>query len=567
VVFRFDPSWGFRSAAETFYKLYPEHFVRRLPPQDEGIWVAFDSLSPIANISDFSIKIHEIGFNAPMINYDNTIGAKSLRYVLEPLLNWMPINTAGVNDTDYASVLNWVNQRWSGTSDFSASITLSSGTWDEQGKYIYTTGVRSWCNGTQGCACFQVSPLPELDPSPYAYSKASYYWNDAARNVYFSSGLDGEFLDSFTSVFGLDFRRSNHRASVFPVTFATKSAKTTLPLVFQAITLGRDITNFVRNNVSKIVLANGGFDSVWGTDIVDLGGSENKWFNPGTTWNPPSAARLTGRRLLAFQRPYCQLIVRPFPELSFLSFDPRANADIHFQNEDFSLYTPYYMEQYFGIAMLYGIYPSFFSPTAGPNTFWSQPNLYNPARPLFRKYIPLIKRANSYGWQPVTYAVASSASVLMERFGENAPNLAFTIRNTASSIAAVPIQIDARAIIGAPGTLVGTAAFAFLNGYASPVSGALSISSDKLSANLTVTIPALTTELFAISYTGPVGPPSQTPQPPSGGSNTPSGSNSPTASTSAPVASGSPSSNINSSSLRFAASCAFFGFTAVLIVL
>ena len=44
-----------RAAASMYYSIFSQSFVRRVPPSKEGIWVAFDRVSPIVNVTDFGI--------------------------------------------------------------------------------------------------------------------------------------------------------------------------------------------------------------------------------------------------------------------------------------------------------------------------------------------------------------------------------------------------------------------------------------------------------------------------------------------------------------------------------
>ena len=68
-----------------------------------------------------------------------------------------------------------------------------------------------------------------------------------------------------------------------------------------------------------------------------------------------------------------------------------------------------------------GLYPSMFSANSFSGRYWETPVLYERDRPLFKRYIPLIRRLNTAGWQPITYATSSDASVYVERYGSG-PN-------------------------------------------------------------------------------------------------------------------------------------------------
>jgi len=69
--------------------------------------------------------------------------------------------------------------------------------------------------------------------------------------------------------------------------------------------------------------------------------------------------------------------------------------------------------------LAYGMFPGFFSADASTRTYFSQPDLYNRDRPLFKKYVPLCKLVAEAGWQPITRATSSEPKVYVERFGEH----------------------------------------------------------------------------------------------------------------------------------------------------
>ena len=69
--------------------------------------------------------------------------------------------------------------------------------------------------------------------------------------------------------------------------------------------------------------------------------------------------------------------------------------------------------------LFYGMYPGFFSADASSKHYFRNPDLYNRDRPLFRKYVPLCKRAGEAGWQPITLARSDNTALWLERFGAN----------------------------------------------------------------------------------------------------------------------------------------------------
>jgi hypothetical protein len=150
-------------------------------------------------------------------------------------------------------------------------------------------------------------------------------------------------------------------------------------------------------------------------------GTETDWLYTGT-FEPPPDWNLSYARTLACERPYCTLMNTNFDNLTY---------DL--------------VERYFQVSLFYGIYPSMFSHNAATETYWDTPALYTRDRPLFIRYIPLIRRLNKGGWKPVTHAVTTNPDVYIERFGEW-PFLYFTLRNTLDVPASVDVAIDAQVL-------------------------------------------------------------------------------------------------------------------------
>jgi hypothetical protein len=102
------------------------------------------------------------------------------------------------------------------------------------------------------------------------------------------------------------------------------------------------------------------------------------------------------------------------------------------------------------VALFYGIYPSMFGHNASSDRYWDDPALYERDRPLFQRYIPMIRLLNTGGWRPVTHARSGDSRVLLERFGQW-PDLRFTARNVDDGAAAsTTVVFDADAL-GLPG--------------------------------------------------------------------------------------------------------------------
>ncbi len=459
ILYRTDSQWGFRSAAKGYYDRFPEFFQRSLPPEQEGIWVAFSDLSPIPNIQDFGIAFHELG-NLNQVAFDDSVGILSFRYIAEPWSMWWLINDPNVDPFNYDQVVAYVQNKHQTGSPWErrmAEATLSSGMFDENNRYRYIPyspqNSPPWCRGVAGCAAFIVNPDPDITDPQYPLNKANLHWNDSARNAYRTyPGLDGEYVDSYLGYnIRMDFRVSHYSATDIPLTFRTQDWRLGLPEVFATTEFSRWLSDDVHNNLRKWTMANAmltgwsGF-MPWGVELFDFMGIEVDWQPDGTAFlRPDSDAVMNYRRTLAYQKPYGLLM------------------NTNFDNLTYAL-----VERYFQICLFYGIYPSMFSHNAAEDRYWDNPGLYERDRPLFRKYIPLIKRINRAGWEPIPYARADNPSVWVERFGSrssSASGIFFTVRNSTTTPIGAALTLESQPLRLNPATVTLTE---LLSGQALP---------------------------------------------------------------------------------------------------
>jgi hypothetical protein len=91
---------------------------------------------------------------------------------------------------------------------------------------------------------------------------------------------------------------------------------------------------------------------------------------------------------------------------------------------------------------------------------------------LLARFMPLYRRLDLAGWEPVTHARLDHESVWLERFGRHAPDLYFTVYNPDDKAVQVRLSVDRRAL-GLPSS----------SGLVELVKG------DKLPADATVALP------------------------------------------------------------------------------
>jgi len=410
-------AWGFRAAALRFYRLNTPNFDRRSVA--EGIWMPFTKPESVQNPSDFGFAYHE-GDNS--VATDDKAGILSFRYT-EPMSWWMPMPPD--MPRTYEAAIGLAKQLAESNDPKKkemremARALFNSGTQDSSGKFNLEFRNEPWANG----AVFLLNPNPELPSGPARPTRASAaytvadaiqrYGPDAARS---NGALDGEYLDSLEGWSDvLDYRPASLQASPYPIPFETDTRAPVVPQWYSTHTFTRFLRDDLHNR-GKLLMANSvpvRF-SIF-APLLDIMGIEVNWLDGNGRWRPESDETLSMRRTLSFRKPYLLL-----------------------QNTNFNRFSSPIVEKYFQRCLFYGIYPSMFSADAATNPYWESPSLYNRDRPLFKKYIPIIKHLSAAGWEPITWAASDNPKVYVERYG---PRM-FTVLNDSRSAQNSAITID-----------------------------------------------------------------------------------------------------------------------------
>jgi hypothetical protein len=408
--FGVDPRWGFRSAAQQYYDLFPDFYRRRATA--EGIWIPFTDPAKVERVQDFGIAYHE-GDNS--VESDDHLGILSFRYT-EPMTYWMPMpesvprtyDAALAMIQEHANGSNKEERQW-------AEAVLSSGSRDTKGRFNVEFRNTPWANG----AVFALNPNPHLRSVNNLTTKAKLNYPpgyaDKAYGPQAAGKLDGEYLDSIEGWANvLDYRPESIRDARYPPTFDSDTRRPVIPTWFSVY----EETEFMRNDLhrrGKLLMANATPWSIYAfSPLLDVMGTETNWLSGDKKWEPESDSIMCYRRTLSYRKPYLLL-----------------------QNTDFDALGPY-VERYFQRSMFYGIYPSFFSIDAANSPYWQNPKWYNRDRPLFKKYIPVIRRLFADGWEPVTLARSSRPKVLVERFGSRY----LTVLNDTRAPATTTLTLD-----------------------------------------------------------------------------------------------------------------------------
>jgi hypothetical protein len=404
-----DPTWGFRDAVAGYYRLFPAAITRRVTV--EGIWMPFTDPKTITKVEDFGIAFHE-GDNS--IASDDRLGILSFRYT-EPMSYWMSMPPS-VPRT-YENARAQLERQAAGKEgkpeeQRAARAVLSSGVRKANGEFQGEFRNAPWANGM----VWTLNPNPKL-PGPDTKARINYTAGEDQRYLPKTrQGLDGEYLDSVEMLADVpDFGAESLRRAGVPLTFTTDTFEPMLPTWFSVWEFARWLSDDLHQR-GKLLMGNTVPVRFFAfAPLFDVMGIETNWIN-GDNWQPEDEAIFRYRRTLSGPRPYLLLM-----------------------NTNYDKLTTGRVEAYFQRCMAWGVYPSMFSADAATNPYWESARLYDRDRPLFKKYIPAIRRLASAGWQPVPYTRAESQDVGIERFG----NRFLTVRNRVGAPMTTSLTVEA----------------------------------------------------------------------------------------------------------------------------
>lgn len=439
IVYRFDPRWGFRAALQKFYDIFPQHFTKRV--SREGIWMPFTDVANVPGFEDFGFAFQE---GAPNVLFDDRHGIASFVYV-EPTSHWlaMPSEVPRTYNSAMSLLKNDLaggrgdEARRMAAATFTSSIELSDGRF-----FLYLVKA-PWCDG----GVFALNPDPEIATMPeHPFNKAA-VMREAIEAAFKKNqpkpapplpqsstlspqppsgpGLDGVYLDSLEmSCSELNYRREHFRTASTPLVFDREGRPCQL-MIFNTWTFERDIAADMHAR-GKLMFANAVlWQFSFPAPLLDVLGTEVNWLHQGE-YQPDTDAAMNFRRALCRQKPYCLLM-----------------------NTDYAKFTPALVERYFQRCLFYGIWPGFFDQeAASKDPYWTSPKRwYDRDRPLFKQYIPLLRRVTDAGWQPLTYAICDNPKILVERFGPDADGtLFFTLLNDTADTQSGTVTVDGKAL-------------------------------------------------------------------------------------------------------------------------
>ncbi len=413
-------STPFRAGFDAFRRAFPENFVVRAVEQ--GNWMAFAKTSEVKGWEDFGFQFKE-GNNE--VAWDDAHGLTTFRYT-EPMTWWQRVaRVEGVPRTIDAALASAKEAAKGDKPDVEAQTLLTSGGFNESGKRSGILLDTPWCDGV----VWSINDAPglvelakagklrdEINEGIEPVAGFDIKWNDAIANSLYGEvlstdklpktyqefadaqkrpGLDGEYVDSSEGYVSLklDYRRAHFPGMETPLTFSRQSKK---PAILRELISFEYVKRIADDSHArgKLAMANSTpHGCFWLATQLDVLGTETNW-NWDGVWSPLSDEELLYRRAICCGKPYCFLM-----------------------NSNFDQFTRDATEKYMKRATAYGMFPSFFSADASTKHYFTNPDLYERDRELFKKYMPIVKRVAESGWEPETLVISNDPQIYVERFG------------------------------------------------------------------------------------------------------------------------------------------------------
>ncbi len=416
------PAWGFRAAAQDYYALFPEYFqVRTTAP---GNWMFQHTYDGLPAPEDFGFRYNEtpgggyaldarygvisleytspFGLDIPWPGQDKARqpGASEIDVRLQELLNSDPgvmsYGYPGVSESRATEAL--LASMMTGTSGRPAVID-----W-------YTYGE------TMGFATNHSPALPGFNGFQLQLKKIERAELSAKQN---GGTLGGFYIDNLSGGGFLNYRTEQFAYTDTPLLWDADGAPV-MPSLHSMFAYASALREKAVQE-DRIILANIVFPENGGAQhyapLVDVPGSE---IGPRWGWDP-YIQRL--RRTLAYRKPWTLLYV----------YDLDSMLEMQTTNEQ--------REAVLKSSTAYGL----FANVIGYRVPLTE---YEKARPLFRKYLPLVQLEDRLGWEPLTFARSGEdASLAAERFGNPAEGLAvMTMYNISKEASDRTLTMDLQAL-------------------------------------------------------------------------------------------------------------------------
>ena len=386
ILYPVDGHWGLRDALRQYQAMFPSFFKRRT--QASGLWLV--SLPSLKNVTDpqnyafwQATRLTEtpLAVKLGLDVYPYTIvGQRELGYLKQKVTSYADVMAvlAKKPESTHKSRYTWEEVK---------PLVASSSLRDAHDQLIYRLRETAWSGNS---VSFPMNPSPYLPVSADQPTAASHTFAEVDRALHTYPQIHGFYVDSLAMWGSYENYRRDHFAAVRAPLAHDTQGRVCLPNWMPHV----DYLKELRQRLgSRLVFANGARPGrafcAFQLDILGL---------------EPSLRDLEFRtqidclRSLAGPKPAVCLLDYPEEGLS------RAQA-----------------EEYVQRFVALGLAPEM------RRVPW--PRYKERDADLYARFLPIYRRLDRAGWQPVTQASATANDIWIERFGVHPPELYFSLYN------------------------------------------------------------------------------------------------------------------------------------------
>ena len=417
LIYSSDPKWGMRSALKKYYGIFPKFFEKR--NEREGIWFGWLDPEKMRDPEDFGLMFDSTAVVGKSLIYDNRHKIYAFPY-FEPY--GIGISWSNVLDEDkhispeipYSKIKDRleeiaINQevKLFGSGVNLGKAALDSAYDDENGKlyiarykpYLFSNPDPDLNGESYGKAILQELGYLFENPEIF-YLKEKY-----AEKPF----IDGCYIDSIVPWHWANkenYNKEQFKYADIPLVFSYKTRKPVQLSNFCNYELISHISDSMHEK-GKLMLGN-----IWACNhtcfahLFDIVGA-------GEYSSDQPDLHFHYLRSLSYQKT--------------LSFTDRELTSPNLDIKE--------KEKRLKKCLAYGVFPGSYR--------WQKEGELELPRELYKKYIPLIQRISSAGWEPIPEASSSHPDIMVERFGPSKyRDLYFTLRNTSDSEKKITLRIN-----------------------------------------------------------------------------------------------------------------------------
>ncbi|MHB8993619.1 MAG: carbohydrate-binding family 9-like protein [Armatimonadota bacterium] len=477
LLYNHDPAWGFRSAVQRYYELFPEYAVRRAGAG--GIWLIGLQPQTMASPWDWGFRFEEHGLEHA--GYNDAHDTLTFVYtecwgIYEGMGNNPPPDGKdrygrNVYTMKPEEMKQFVTDKlkapqggkfWGLPRSEVAMAEVNSAIEDAAGQWIWSHYTQTW-SPKNFLSNICLNPDPDL-PHP---SRASVTWDGEITPAYQKAKngggtLSGVYLDSVCGYVGFydeNFRRDHWQYADTPLVASYKAKQPVQLHCFSCFEISKQIAERMRAEGKFMIGNTGPPEMMYWIPLLDMIGA-----GEANQCGMSNEAHYRYLRFCAYRKPISWM------QYGFV--DPKRTWEEKERGMHRSLF--------------YAVHPG--------TARFNDPGQYEPSRPLYRYYEPLVQWVDEAGWQPVTLAQSSDPEVLAERYGPGTAKLAdvtfIALRNRAKEARSPQITLQAAAL---PRSASGAVAWALVNDREATVA------QTKIGCTISgVSLAADTTEVLAV---------------------------------------------------------------------